>query len=148
MFHWQNIVSRNQTTSRYRISYEIHTFCTLHSREIHVLNRWTGWLWWEFGHLLCVKDTDDIIKQKNKEPWKHTKQIFPEQRTKKSFSLHHLCPVHEVLTGIWNPLISAQIVNSFGQGKCTFDCQSGNFKKLCHWQPCLTKLMHVDPELK
>ena len=28
----------------------------------------------------------------------------------------------------WNPLISGQIVNSFGQGKCTFDCQSGNFK--------------------
>ena len=44
MFHWQNIVSRNQTTSRYRVSYEIHPFCTLHSREIHVLNRWTGWL--------------------------------------------------------------------------------------------------------
>ena len=28
----------------------------------------------------------------------------------------------------WNPLIPGQIVNSFGQGKCTFDCQSGNFK--------------------
>ena len=70
------------------------------------------------------------IKQKNKEPRKHTKQIFPEQRTKKSFSLHHLCPVHEVLTGIWNPLISAQIVNSFGQGKCTFDFQSGNLKTM------------------
>ena len=30
----------------------------------------------------------------------------------------------------WNlePLISGQIVNSFGQGKCTFDCQSGNLK--------------------
>ena len=34
----------------------------------------------------------------------------------------------EVLTGKWNPLISGQIVNSFGQGKCTFDCQSGNLK--------------------
>ena len=67
------------------------------------------------------------IKQKNK-PWKHTKQIFPEQKTKKSFALHHLCPVHEVLTAIWNTLISAQIVNSFGQGKCTFDWQSGNLK--------------------
>ena len=44
--------------------------------------------------------------------------------------LHHLCPVHEVLTGICNPLISAQIiVNSFGQGKCTFGCPSGNLKK-------------------
>ena len=30
----------------------------------------------------------------------------------------------------WNlePLIPEQIVNLFGQGKCTFDCQSGNFK--------------------
>ena len=80
---------------------------------------------WAF---IFVTDTDHNIKQKNKKPWKHTKQIFPEQKTKKSVALHHLCPVHEVLTGIWNPLISAQIVNSFGQGKCTFDCQSGNLK--------------------
>ena len=43
---------------------------------------------------------------------KTMKQIFPEQKTKKSFASHHLCPVHEILTGIWNPLISAQIVNS------------------------------------
>ena len=28
----------------------------------------------------------------------------------------------------WNSLIPGQIVNSFGQGKDTFDCQSGNFK--------------------
>ena len=30
----------------------------------------------------------------------------------------------------WNldPLISGQIVNSFGRGKCTFDRKSGNFK--------------------
>ena len=68
--------------------------------------------------LICVPGTDDI-KEKNKKPWKHTKQIFPEQKTKKSFVLHHLCPVHEVLTGIWN---------LFSQGKYTFDCQSGNLK--------------------
>ena len=29
--------------------------------------------------------------------------------------------------GVWKPL-SGQIAHSFGQGKCTFDCQSGNFK--------------------
>ena len=52
---------------------------------------------------------------------------FPESRF--SFGLRRLCPVHKVLTGIWNPSISQQIVNSLGQGKCTFDCQSGNFKK-------------------
>ena len=86
---------------------------------------------------------------KTKEQTMKTYQAdFPEQKTKKSFALHHLCPVHEVLTGIWNSLISAQIVNSFRQGKCTFDCQSGNLKKLCLWQPCLNKLMHVDRELK
>ena len=49
-------------------------------------------------------------------------QIVPEQKTKKSFGLRHLCPVHEMLTGIWNPLIFGQNVNSFGQGKCAFDC--------------------------
>ena len=116
MFHWQNIVSRNQTTSR-----SIHSALYIHDKFK------TGWLWWEFEHLFCVPDTADI-KLKNQKPWKHTKQIFPEQKTKKSFILHHLCPVHEVLTGIWNPLISGQIVNSFGQGKCTFDCQSANLK--------------------
>ena len=79
---------------------------------------------WSF--ILCNRHRWHI-KQKNK-PWKHTKQIFPEQKTKKSFALQHLCPVHEVLTGIWNPLIFAHIVNSFGQGKCTFDCQSENLK--------------------
>ena len=67
-------------------------------------------------------------KTKDQQPWNNTKQIFLEQKTKKSFALRHLCPVHEVLSGIWNPLISGQIVNSFGQGKCTFDCQSRNFK--------------------
>ena len=39
----------------------------------------------------------------------------------------HLCPVHEVLTGIWK-LLSGQIVNSFGHGRCTFDYQSGKVK--------------------
>ena len=64
-------------------------------------------------------------KTKEQQPWNNTKQIFPgpwtknkEQKIKKS----HLCPAHEVLSGIGNPLISGQIVNSFGQGKCTFDC--------------------------
>ena len=44
---------------------------------------------------------------------------FPWTENKEVFALRHLCPVHEVLSGIWNPLISGQIVNSFGQGKCT-----------------------------
>ena len=86
------------------------------------------------------------IKQKNK-PWKHTKQIFPEQKTKKSFALHHLCPVHEVLTGIWKPLISTQIVNSFGQGKCTFDCQSGNLKNYASGNHVSTNLCMLRIEI-
>ena len=77
---------------------------------------------WAF--ILCTRHR--WHKTKEQQPWNNTKQIFPEQKTKKSFALHHLCPVHEVLTGIWNPLISGQIVNSFGQ--CTFDCQSRNSK--------------------
>ena len=84
MFHWQNIVSRNSTTSRYRVSYKINPFCTLHSRYIHVMNKWRGWLRWVFGHLFCVPDTDGI-KQKNKKPWNRTKKISPEQKKKKSF---------------------------------------------------------------
>ena len=80
---------------------------------------------WAF--IFCIRHRWHI-KQKNKKPWEHTKQIFPEQKTKKSFALRHLCPVHKVLSGIWNPLISGQIVNIFGQRKSTFDCQSGNFK--------------------
>ena len=67
-------------------------------------------------------------KTKEQWPWNNIKQISPEQKTKKSFALRHLCPVHEVLSGIGNPLISGQIVTLFGQGKCTFDCQSGTFK--------------------
>ena len=69
-------------------------------------------------------------KTKEQQPWNNTKQIFPEQKTKKSFALGHLCIVHEVWVELWNPLLSGQIVNSFGQGKCTFDCQSGNFKTI------------------
>ena len=77
---------------------------------------------WEY--ILCTRQRWRKIDEQK--PWNNTKQLFPEQKTKKSFVLHHLCPVHEVLTGICNPSISRQIVNSFGQGKCTFDCQSGN----------------------
>ena len=79
----------------------------------------------------------ECLKTKEQQPWNNTKQIFPE-RKQRIFLLYVICvhilwdpgevPVHEVLSGIKNPLISGQIVNSFGQGKCTFDCQAGNFK--------------------
>ena len=48
-------------------------------------------------HLLRVPDTDDV-KQKNKNHEAISSGFFPEQETKKSFVLHHLCPVHKVLT--------------------------------------------------
>ena len=50
-----------------------------------------------FGHLLRVPDTDDV-KQKNKNHEKIPNRCFPEQKTKKSFVLPHLCQVQEVLT--------------------------------------------------
>ena len=101
---------------------------------------------WAF--ILCNRHRWHI--KQNKKPWKHTKQMFPEQKTKKSFVLHNLCPAHEVLTGIWNPLISAQIVNSFGQGKCTFDCQAGNLKNYASCNhvstsSCMLRIVHWSP---
>ena len=44
--------------------------------------------------LLCVPDTDDV-KQKDKNHETIPSRFFPEQKTKKSFVLSHLCPVHE-----------------------------------------------------
>ena len=79
---------------------------------------------WAF--ILCTRH--GWHKTKEQKPWNNTKQIFLEQETKRSFVLHRLCPIHVVLTEIWNPLISGQIVNLFGPGKCAFDCQSKNLK--------------------
>ena len=81
------------------------------------------------GHRWC--------KTKEQQPWNNTKQIFPGQKTRKSFALRHLCLLHEVLSGIWSPLISGQIVNSFGQGKCTIS-------KTIPLATILNKLMHVE----
>ena len=67
-------------------------------------------------------------KTKEQKTMKQYKADFPWTENKEASLLHLLCPVHEVLTGIWNSLISEQIVNSFGQGKCSFDCQSGNLR--------------------
>ena len=75
-----------------------------------------------------VPDTDDVKRKNNR--LETISSRFPLNRKQriKSFALRHLCPVHEVLSGIGNSLISGQIVTLFGQGKCTFDCQSGTFK--------------------
>ena len=75
----------------------------------------------------------DYVKQNDKNQETITSRFFPEQKTKKSFVLRHLSPVHKVLTGIWKPL-SGQIVSSSihlvreSVHKCTFDRQPGNFQ--------------------
>ena len=48
-------------------------------------------------HLPRVSDIDDV-KQNNKNHETIPSIFFPEQKTKRSFVLRHLCPVHEVLT--------------------------------------------------
>ena len=65
-------------------------------------------------------------------PWTENKEVF-------CFTLS----VSGTQSFDWNldPLISAQIVNSFGQGKCIFDCQSGNLKTMPLQATCLNKLM-------
>ena len=42
------------------------------------------------GHILCTGHRRRTTKEQ--QPWNNTKQIFPEQKTKKSFALGHLCP--------------------------------------------------------
>ena len=42
-------------------------------------------------------------KTKEQQPLNNTKQIFHEQKTKKSFALRYLCPIHEVLSAILEP---------------------------------------------
>ena len=70
-------------------------------------------------------------------PWTEDKEVFCFTSS--------VSWVHEVLSGIWNPLISGQIVNSFGQGKCTFNwLLVWEFQKLFLWQPCFNKPMHVE----
>ena len=41
---------------------------------------------------------------------------FPLTENKEVFSFTSSVSTHKVLTGIWNPLLSGQIVNSIGQG--------------------------------
>ena len=107
------------------------------------LNGWRGWLWWELGHLFCVLDTDDV-KQKNNS-LETIPRRFTLNRKQRSPLLYVICVQYtKFWVEFWNPLIPGQIVNSFGQGKCTFDCQSGNLKNSSSGCPCLNKVMHVE----
>ena len=73
-----------------------------------------------------------IWRKQKKRPWNNTKQIFPEQKSKKSFVSRHLCPVH------WT---NCQFIWS---RKVYIWLSSSEFQKLWLWQPCLNKLMHVE----
>ena len=67
-------------------------------------------------------------KTKEQQPWNNTKQISLN-RKQRSLLLYVICVQYtKFWVEFWNPLICGQIVDSFGQGKSTFDCQSGNFK--------------------
>ena len=107
------------------------------------MNGWRGWLLWELGHLFCVPDTDHV-KQKN-DSLETTPSRFSLNRKQRSLLLY-VISVQDTKFWVefWKPLIPGQIVNSFGQGKCTFDCQSGNFKNSSSGCPCLNKVMHVE----
>ena len=93
------------------------------------MNGLRGWLLWELGHLFCVPDMDHV-KQKNYS-LETTPSRFSLNRKQRSLLLY-VISVQDMKFWVefWKPLIPGQIVNSFGQGKCTFDCQSGNSKTL------------------
>ena len=84
------------------------------------------------GAFICVPDTDDVKQQ----PGNNTKQIFPEQKTKKSFALRHLCPVHEVLSGILESINTWTNCQFICSGKGHIKLSVWKFQKLFLWQPC------------
>ena len=68
------------------------------------------------------------VKQKNNSP-ETIPSRFSLNRKQRSILLYVICVQYtKFWVELWNPLIPGQIVNLFGQGKGTFDCQSGNFK--------------------
>ena len=83
-------------------------------------------------------------KTKEQQPWNNTKQIFSEQKTKKSFALRHPCPVHEVLSGILEFINTWTNCQFIWSGKGYIWLSVWEFRKLFLWQPCLNKVMHVE----
>ena len=86
-------------------------------------------------------------KAKEQQPWNGPLETIPSRfllnRKQRSLLLYVICVQYtKFWVEIWNPLIPGQIVNSFGQGKCTFDCQSGNFKN--YSSSNLNKVTHVE----
>ena len=127
MFHWQNIVSRNQTTSRYRASYEINPF-TINS-FIKLVDRMAVIEVWAF--ILCTRHRRHKTKEQTimktyqaDFPWTENKEVF-----------YFTSSVSSTRSFDWN-LESINICTNcqfiLVRKKCTFDSQ----------------LMHVDRELR
>ena len=76
-------------------------------------------------------------KTKEQQPWNNTKQIFPEQKAKKAFALRHLCPLHEVLSGIGNTYINMWTNCQFIWSGIVYIWLS-DFQKLFLWQQVST----------
>ena len=129
-------------TSRYSVSYKINPFCALHSRQI-IISGWRGWLWWELGHLFCVPDTDDV-KQKNNS-LETIPSRFSLSRKQRSLLLYVICIQHtKVLSWILESINTWTNCQFIWSGKVYIWLSVWEFKKLCLWQPCLNKLMHVE----
>ena len=85
------------------------------------------------------------LKTKEQQPWNGPLETIPSRyslnRKQRSLLLYVICVQYtKFWVEIWNPLIPGQIVNSFGQGKCTFDCQPGNFKKIVSTRSCMLRI--------
>ena len=80
-------------------------------------------------------------KTKERQPWNNTKQIFPEEKTKKSFALRHLCPGHELLSGILESINTWTNCQFIWSGKVYIWLSVWEFQKLFL---CLNKVMHVE----
>ena len=120
-------------TSRYRVSYKINPFCTLHSRQIHVINGWRGWLWWEFGHLFKLSGGHRWQKAKEQKPWR-----FPLNRKQRSLLFYVIFVqytkfwlefgLHKYLDKLWIHLVkeSVHLTVSLGISKIvsTTSCMS------------------------
>ena len=138
MFHWQNIVSRNQTTSRYRASYEINPF-TINS-FIKLVDRMAVIAVWAF--ILCTRHRRHKTKEQTimktyqaDFPWTENKDVF-----------YFTSSVSSTRSFDWN-LESINIWTNcqfIWSGKVYIWLSVCEFKKLCLWQPCLNKLMHVE----
>ena len=72
-------------------------------------------------------------KTKERQPWNNTKQIFPEEKTKKSFALRHLCPGHELLSGILESINTWTNCQFIWSGKVYIWLSVWEFQKLFLW---------------